>query len=89
MSGLDHLRAVLEHAGPVVDVVLLNTAPLGAIRLERYASRGAEPVRSDLERIRSLGVVPIEADLLRPGRRLRHDARKLGEALLSVVSGQG
>jgi uncharacterized cofD-like protein len=89
MSALDHLRAVLEHAGPVVDVVLLNSAPLGASRLERYARQGAEPVPSDLERIRALGVVPIEADLLRAGPRLRHDARKLGRALLSVASGQG
>jgi len=89
MSALDHLRAVLEHAGPVVDVVLLNCAPLGAGRLERYARQGAEPVRVDLESIRAQGVVPIEADLIRPGPRLRHDARKLGEALLSVVSGQG
>ena len=30
-----------------------------------------------------------EADLLRAGPRLRHDPRKLGKALLSVVSGQG
>ena len=42
-----------------------------------------------LDRIRSLGVVPVEADLLRAGRRLRHDSRKLGKALLSVVAGQG
>jgi Uncharacterized conserved protein len=89
MSAMDHVQAVLEHAGPVVDVVLLNSAPLGASRVHRYARTGAEPVRSDLERLRALGVVPVEADLLRVGPRLRHDARKLGKALLSVVSGQG
>ncbi|HUM10146.1 MAG TPA: gluconeogenesis factor YvcK family protein [Myxococcaceae bacterium] len=89
MGAVDHVRAVLEHAGPVVDVVLLNSAPLGASRLERYAHAGAEPVRSDLERLRALGVVPLEADLLGVGPRLRHDARKLGKALLSVTSGQG
>jgi len=86
---VDHVRAVLEHAGPVVDVVLLNSEPLDATRLHRYARTGAEPVRTDLERIRALGVVPVEADLLRTGRHLRHDARKLGKALISVIAGQG
>lgn len=89
MAAVDHVRAVLEHAGPVVDVVLLNSAPLGLTRVDRYAREGAEPVRTDLERIRALGVVPVEADLLRGGLRLRHDPRKLGKALLSVISGQG
>jgi 2-phospho-L-lactate transferase/gluconeogenesis factor (CofD/UPF0052 family) len=89
MAAVDHVRAVLEHAGPVVDVALLNSAPLGLTRVDRYAREGAEPVRADLERIRALGVVPVEADLLRAGPRLRHDSRKLGRALLSVVSGQG
>src|SRR5262249_13319548 len=89
MAAVDHVRAVLEHAGPVVDVALLNSAPLGLSRVDRYAREGAEPVRTDLERIRALGVVPVEADLLRAGPRLRHDPRKLGQALLSVACGQG
>jgi uncharacterized cofD-like protein len=89
MGAVDHVQAVLEHAGPVVDVALLNSEPLDATRLRRYARSGAEPVSTDLERIRSLGVVPVEADLLKSGLRLRHDARKLGKALLSVVAGQG
>ncbi len=89
MSAVDHVRAVLEHAGPVVDVVLLNSAPLGGARLGRYALTGAEPVAIDLDRLRALGAVPVQADLLRAGPRLRHDARKLRKALLSVVSGQG
>jgi len=89
MGVVDHLRAVLEHAGPVVDVVLLNSTPLDADRLARYARAGAEPVRTNLESIRALGVVPIEGDLLKAGHRLRHDARKLGKALISAVEGQG
>ena len=89
MGAVDHVRAVLEHAGPVVDVVLLNREPLGRSRLDRYARTGADPVQADLDRIRALGVVPVEADLLKDGPRLRHDARKLGQALLAVVPGQG
>jgi uncharacterized cofD-like protein len=89
MGVVDHVRAVLEHAGPVVDVVLLNSTPLDAARLDRYARTGAEPVRTNLESIRALGVVPLEADLLKAGHQLRHDARKLGKTLISVVAGQG
>jgi len=89
MAAADHLRAVLDHAGPVVDVVLLNSAPLGMARVNRYARAGAEPVRTDVERMRAMGAVPVEADLLRKGPRLRHDPRKLGKALLSVLAGQG
>ena len=87
MGAVDHVRAVPELAGPVVDGVLFNSAPLDATRLDRYARTGAEPVPTDLERIRALGLVPVEADLLRTGRHLRHDPRKLGKALLSVVAG--
>jgi len=87
MGAVDHVRAVPELAGPVVDGVLFNSAPLDATRLDRYARTGAEPVPTDLERIRALGLVPVEADLLRTGRHLRHDSRKLGKALLSVVAG--
>jgi len=89
MGAVDHVEAVIEHAGPVVDVVLLNTAPFGPGRLGRYARAGAEPVRADLGGLRSLGVVPFETDLLGAGPRLRHDPRKLGKALLSVLRGQG
>ena len=42
-----------------------------------------------IARIRALGVVPVEVDLLRTGRRLPHDARKLGKALISVIARQG
>ena len=47
------------------------------------------PVIRIAPRLRALGVVPVEADLLKAGHRLRHDARKLGKALISVVAGQG
>jgi uncharacterized cofD-like protein len=87
-SGLDaveHVRAVLEHAGPVVDVVLLNSTPLPAAAVERYLGQGSEPVQVEMDRLRSLGVVPMQADLLRAGSRIRHDARKLARALLGIA----
>ena len=87
MGAVDHVRAVLEHAGQVLDVVLLNAAPPDGVRLHRYAQTGAEPVQANLDAIRALGVVPVEADLLKAGHRLRHDARKLGKTLLSVATG--
>lgn len=85
MSGADHLRAVLEHSGPVVDALLHNGTPPSERSLEHYARRGALPVAVDRRELAGLGVVPIEADLLEEGRRIRHDARKVARCLLKLA----
>jgi len=89
LDAVDHVRAVLDHAGPVVDVVLLNSTPLPPAAVERYLGQGAEPVRVELDRLRSLGVAPVQADLLRTGPRIRHDARKLARTLLGIARAVG
>ncbi|MHB0979323.1 MAG: gluconeogenesis factor YvcK family protein [Thermoleophilia bacterium] len=44
-SGLDHVRALVDHLGlGVLDVVLANVMPVPADLLRRYRSQGAEPV---------------------------------------------
>jgi uncharacterized cofD-like protein len=83
MSALDHVRAVLEHVGPVVDLILVNAAPLPAELLRRYAAQGGQPVSVERDGILSLGVVPVEADLVKQNaRRIRHDSRKLARCIL-------
>jgi uncharacterized cofD-like protein len=87
LDAVEHVRAVLDHAGPVVDGVLLNSTPLPPAAVQRYLREGSGPVRVDLDRLRRLGVVPIQADLLRAGSRVRHDARKLARVLLDLSRG--
>ena len=46
MDCLDHVRAIIDHAGPVLDVVLVNgTPPPRAI--QRYARKGAYVIPVD------------------------------------------
>lgn len=85
MAGAAHLRAVVEHVGPVVDVVLYNGTPLPAEALARYRLKGSAPVQNDRRALLELGVLPIEADLLRASRRLRHDSRKVARVLLKLA----
>jgi uncharacterized cofD-like protein len=85
LSGPGHVRAVVEHAGPVVDVVLINgTAPPEEL-VERYRGRGAEALVYPRRELIEAGVIPVEADLLQAGTRIRHDGRKLARCLVSLA----
>lgn len=84
MDCADHLRAVLDHAGPVVDIVLVNGTPFDPKIVQRYALRGSEPVRFDRAAVLGTGVIPLETDLLKDGPRIRHDGRKLARRLVRI-----
>jgi uncharacterized cofD-like protein len=85
MDGVDHARAVIEHVGPVVDVVLMNGLRPAAELIARYADKGQHPVPADRRRLIELGVIPLEADLLKHGERIRHDSRKVARCLLKLA----
>lgn len=85
MTCVDHVRAVQAHAGPVVDAVLVNGMLPDEDALGRYAARGAFPVKVDRRALIGAGVIPVEADLLRPGRHIRHDSRKLARCLMTIA----
>lgn len=88
-EGLDaagHVRAVLDHAGPVIDLVLVDALQaLGPTRTRAYEARGQRPVRLDRRSLSSLGVVPVEAELLGTGRKVRHDPAKAAAAILGLA----
>lgn len=71
----DHLRAIHEHAGPVVTDVLVHRGELPPGLVERYAAEGAEPVRMDCEKVRAMGVRVREADLISQEAASRHSLR--------------
>lgn len=85
MDCVDHTRAVLEHVGPLVDVVLVNGSHAAPEVMERYAKKGQRPVAVDRRALIELGVIPVEADLLKEGRRIRHDSRKLARCVLKLA----
>jgi uncharacterized cofD-like protein len=85
MDCLDHVRAVIDHVGPVLDAVLVNGTLPSEEASKRYALKGQFPVRVDRRAIISAGVIPVEADLLKEGPRIRHDSRKVARCLLKMA----
>jgi len=78
----DHVRALLDHAGPgIVDYVLLNSGRVPPGLAEKYRQQGAYPVVADLPAIRALGLVPISRPLISATDLARHDSEKLALAL--------
>lgn len=87
MDCLDHVRAVIDHVGPVLDAVLLNGTWPSPEAARRYSLKGSYPVRVDRRALIGAGVVPVEADLLKEGSRIRHDSRKVARCLLKMARG--
>ena len=84
----DHLRAIVEHVGPVVTDVLVHCEELPAHLLSRYDGEGAQPVQVDREQIERLGLRVHSAQLLPDpiGAEARHDPHRLARALLEIAA---
>jgi uncharacterized cofD-like protein len=85
MGAEDHVKAIQEHVGPVIDVALLNGAVPPADILERYQSQGAQQVSANRDALLKLGVIPIVADLIKSGSRVRHDSGKVARCLVKLA----
>src|SRR5207237_8878022 len=75
----EHLSAIVEHAGLVVDVMVLNgRRPSDAI-LQAYEAEKQFPVQFDINAIRDLGVTPFFGDIISEGNYVRHDSSALAD----------
>lgn len=86
-SVADHVRAIADHAGPVVTDVLVHAGGLPRETLRRYRSEGAAPVEVDREELESLGVRLHETGLVSTedgGRGVRHDSQRLATQVRRV-----
>lgn len=83
----DHLRAIVDHVGPVVTDVIVHSGGLPQKLLEPYEAEGATPVVVDHEEIRALGVRVREVDLVssEADAGVRHDASRLAEEVRRVA----
>jgi uncharacterized cofD-like protein len=84
-SAVDHVKAILDHVGPVVDCVLVHAGALEADRLQQYAREGASPVEPDAPALEKLGVHVIRGDLAARGPRIRHDPTRLAGWLMRLA----
>jgi uncharacterized cofD-like protein len=88
-SAEEHLSALIEHAGLVVDVMILNGRRPSETILEAYAAQNQHPVQFDIGAIRELGVTPFFGDIIAEGDFVRHDSAALADTILRLYDRYG
>jgi uncharacterized cofD-like protein len=86
-----HIEVINQHAGrDLIDVAVVNTAPIPQTLTRRYARAHAQPVAVDFERISRLRVKVVSADLVcgisMHMRKIRHDPAALASVVLDLAS---
>ena len=81
-----HLEALLVHGVPgMVDLCLVNNAPIHPGLVERYQEEDAAPIVVDRDRVKSLGVELVERPLAsRDGNYARHAPDLLAAAVMEL-----
>lgn len=85
----DHLQAIIEHAGLVIDVMVMNGRRPSEAILQSYAAMNQHPVQFDLEKIRDLGVTPFFGDIIAEGDFVRHDPGALAQTVFRLYDRYG
>jgi len=85
----DHLSAIVEHAGLVVDAMILNGRRPSESILQAYAKENQFPVQFDAGAIRELGVTPFFGDIIAEGNFVRHDSAALAETIFRLYDRYG
>lgn len=90
-SASRHIEVINEHAGcDLIDVAVVNTAPISPMLTRRYARAHVQPVELDFERISRMGVKVVSADLVCDAgvqmRKIRHNPEALAAVVLDLAS---
>ena len=86
MSAVEHLDAIERYAGSgIVDVVLVNDAPITTERLQPYVAAGAELVEVDCAALEARGVSVVAANLLDDGELIRHAPERLAREIVALA----
>lgn len=85
----EHLEAIIEHAGLVVDVMVLNGGRPSQSILSAYAEQGQHPVQFDVNAIRELGVTPFFGDIIEEENYVRHDSVALADTIFRLYDRYG
>jgi uncharacterized cofD-like protein len=85
----EHLRAIIEHAGLVVDVMIMNGRRPSENILNAYAKQNQHPVQFDADAIRELGVTPFFGDIIAEGDYVRHDSAALAQTVFRLYDRYG
>jgi uncharacterized cofD-like protein len=86
-TAADHVAAITEHAGMnLLDYVVVNTRPIGAALLRKYARQDALPVENDLERLNAMGVKVIGRELAQEAGKIRHDPAATAAVVIELAA---
>jgi uncharacterized cofD-like protein len=85
----EHLAAIVEHAGLVVDVMIINGRRPSESILAAYAKEGQHPVQFDVGAVRELGVTPFFGDIIAEGNFVRHDSTALADTIFRLYDRYG
>ncbi|HEX8154445.1 MAG TPA: gluconeogenesis factor YvcK family protein [Thermoanaerobaculia bacterium] len=85
----EHLSAIVEHAGLVVDVMVINGRRPSEAILSAYAAQNQQPVTFDTNAIRDLGVTPFFGDIIAEGNFVRHDSAALAGTIFRLYDRYG
>jgi uncharacterized cofD-like protein len=88
-SAEDHLRAIIEHAGLVVDVMIINGRRPSDTIVRAYAEQNQHPVQFDVNAVRELGATPFFGDIIAEGNYVRHDSIALAETIFRLYDRYG
>jgi len=80
-----HLQAILSHAGPVVDYMVVNEEEIPARLRSRYRREGAAPVVVDRAEIEKMGVQLVGGNLVQESNVVRHHPDKLARLILELL----
>jgi uncharacterized cofD-like protein len=85
MTASDHVRALWEATDRrLFDRVLVNVGQANRLG-PLYERDGAFQVAADLDAVVHYGVTPVSGDFISEDHQVRHDSKKLAEAILNVV----
>ncbi|MDD3375398.1 MAG: YvcK family protein [Candidatus Omnitrophica bacterium] len=85
-SASDHVRVLMEHTSPkIIDAALINNMQAPVDALKRYEEENSHPVIADSDKIKTLGAKVAAEDLLGVDDYVRHDSKKLTQALINLI----
>lgn len=86
LSASQHIQAIFEHAHHrIFDFALVNSRPVSAAMLEKYAEEHASQVECDCAAIEALGVKCLPGDFVEEDHFARHATERLCHELLRLA----
>lgn len=84
----DFIANVEKYAGPVVDLVLVNSGDISQELVDKYKGEGKKPVKlkNGME-LQSRRMKVIECDFVNESDYVRHDPKKLAGVLIDICRG--